>query len=132
MKKIWFVLLVSYCLLLTACTANDAGVDFDQSYQTFRYQGKRYAISKEEVEEERIQGLEVKFMEFPIAKEEGNTKEVVSVQNLFVTEDDKWAIGIQDRYYEVKTEDDIPLADRIDYKEILENDKREKEEIEGE
>ncbi|AER19227.1 NisI/SpaI family lantibiotic immunity lipoprotein [Streptococcus suis] len=105
--------------MLTACSSTSAGLSFDEGYQTFHYKGKDYAVSKQEVSEDSIQGTEVKFMEWPVVKEEGAVKKTVSLNNLYVTTSNDWAIGVQDGYYKVDLEDNIAESDRIDYQALL-------------
>ncbi|MFH6615465.1 NisI/SpaI family lantibiotic immunity lipoprotein [Streptococcus suis] len=119
MKKKVFGLLTLGSIMLTACSSSSAGLSFDEGYQTFHYKGKGYAVSKQEVSEDSIQGTEVKFMEWPVVKEEGAGKKTVSLNNLYVTTSNDWAIGIQDGYYKVDLEDNIAESDRIDYQALL-------------
>ncbi|HFI0163547.1 TPA: NisI/SpaI family lantibiotic immunity lipoprotein [Streptococcus suis] len=119
MKKKVFGLLALGSIMLTACSSTSAGLSFDEGYQTFHYKGKDYAVSKQEVSEDSIQGTEVKFMEWPVVKEEGSVKKTVSLNNLYVTSSNDWAIGVQDGYYKVDLEDNIAESDRIDYQEVL-------------
>ncbi|HEM4881864.1 TPA: NisI/SpaI family lantibiotic immunity lipoprotein [Streptococcus suis] len=119
MKKNVFALLVLGCMTLTACSSSSAGLSFDEGYQTFHYKGKDYAVSKQEVAENNIQEVEVKFMEWPVVKEEGAVKKTVSVNNLYITTSKEWAIGVQDGYYKVDLEDNIAESDRIDYQAVL-------------
>ncbi|HEL1616555.1 TPA: NisI/SpaI family lantibiotic immunity lipoprotein [Streptococcus suis] len=119
MKKNVFALLVLGCMTLTACSSSSAGLSFDEGYQTFHYKGKDYAVSQQEVAEDSIQGTEVKFMEWPVVKEEGAVKKTVSLNNLYVTSSNDWAIGVQDGYYKVDLEDNIAESDRIDYQAVL-------------
>ncbi|MCK3907176.1 NisI/SpaI family lantibiotic immunity lipoprotein [Streptococcus suis] len=119
MKKNVFALLVLGCMTLTACSSSSAGLSFDEGYQTFHYKGKDYAVSKQEVAEDSIQRTEIQFMEWPVVKEEGSVKEIVSLNNLYVTTSKEWAIGVQDSYYKVDLEDNIAESDRINYQEVL-------------
>ncbi|HFU3728369.1 TPA: NisI/SpaI family lantibiotic immunity lipoprotein [Streptococcus suis] len=119
MKKNVFALLVLGCMTLTACSSSSAGLSFDEGYQTFHYKGKDYAVSKQEVAEDSIQGTEVKFMEWPVVKEEGAVKKTISLNTLYVTTNKEWAIGVQDGYYKVDLEDNIAESDRINYQEVL-------------
>lgn len=119
MKKKSFGLLALGSIMLTACSASSAGLSFDEGYQTFHYKGKDYAVSKQEVAEDSIQGTEVKFMEWPVVKEEGAVKKTISLNTLYVTTNKEWAIGVQDGYYKVDLEDNIAESDRIDYQEVL-------------
>ncbi|MGQ7388705.1 NisI/SpaI family lantibiotic immunity lipoprotein [Streptococcus suis] len=119
MKKKIFGLLALGSIMLTACSSSSAGLSFDEGYQTFHYKGKDYAVSKQEVAEDSIQGTEVKFMEWPVVKEEGSVKKTVSLNNLYVTSSNDWAIGVQDGYYKVDLEDNIAESDRIDYQVVL-------------
>ncbi|HEM3669122.1 TPA: NisI/SpaI family lantibiotic immunity lipoprotein [Streptococcus suis] len=119
MKKKTLLLLLTSSLALTACSSSSAGLSFDEGYQTFHYKGKEYAISKQEVAENSIQGAEVKFMEWPVVKEEGAVKKTVSLNNLYVTSSNDWAIGVQDGYYKVDLEDNIAESDRIYYQVLL-------------
>ncbi|MGQ7356516.1 NisI/SpaI family lantibiotic immunity lipoprotein [Streptococcus suis] len=121
MKKNVFALLVLGCMTLTACSSSSAGLSFDEGYQTFHYKGKDYAVSKQEVAEDSIQGTEVPFMDWPVVKEEGAVKKTVSLNNLYITTNKEWAIGVQDGYYKVDLEDNIAESDRIDYQSVLEN-----------
>ncbi|HEM6272532.1 TPA: NisI/SpaI family lantibiotic immunity lipoprotein, partial [Streptococcus suis] len=106
-------------IMLTACSSSSASLSFDEGYQTFHYKGKDYAVSKQEVAEDSIRGTEVKFMEWPVVKEEGAVKKTVSLNNLFITTGKEWAIGVQDGYYKVDLEDNIAESDRIDYQALL-------------
>lgn len=106
-------------IILTACCSSSAGLSFDEGYQTFHYKGKDYAVSKQEVAKDSIRGTEVKFMEWPVVKEEGSVKKTVSLNNLFITTGKEWAIGVQDGYYKVDLEDNIAESDRIDYQALL-------------
>ncbi|HEM5029210.1 TPA: NisI/SpaI family lantibiotic immunity lipoprotein [Streptococcus suis] len=119
MKKKVFGLLALGSIMLTACSSSSASLSFDEGYQTFHYKGKDYAVSKQEVSEDSIQRTEVKFMEWPVVKEEGSVKKTVSLNNLYVTSSNDWAIGVQDGYYKVDLEDNIAESDRIDYQEVL-------------
>ncbi|NQG18468.1 NisI/SpaI family lantibiotic immunity lipoprotein [Streptococcus suis] len=119
MKKNVFALLVLGSIMLTACSASSAGLSFDEGYQTFHYKGKDYAVSKQEVAEDSIQGTEVQFMEWPVVKEEGAVKKTVSLNNLYVTTSKELAIGVQDGYNKVVLEDNIAESDRIDYQALL-------------
>ncbi|HEM6119877.1 TPA: NisI/SpaI family lantibiotic immunity lipoprotein [Streptococcus suis] len=119
MKKKVFGLLALGSIMLTACSFSSAGLSFDEGYQTFHYKGKDYAVSTQEVAEGSIQGTEVKFMEWPVVKEEGSVKKTVSLNNLYVTSSNDWAIGVQDGYYKVDLEDNIAESDRINYQEVL-------------
>ncbi|HFI0143406.1 TPA: NisI/SpaI family lantibiotic immunity lipoprotein [Streptococcus suis] len=119
MKKKVFGLLALGSIMLTACSYSSAGLSFDEGYQTFHYNGKDYAVSKQEVAEDSIQGTEVQFMEWPVVKEEGAVKQTVSLNNLYVTSSNDWAIGVQDGYYKVDLEDNIAESDRIDYQALL-------------
>lgn len=119
MKKKVFGLLALGSMMLTACSSSSAGLSFDEGYQTFHYKGKDYAVSKQEVAEDSIRGTEAKFMEWPVVKEEGSVKEIVSLNNLYVTTSKEWAIGVQDSYYKVDLEDNIAESDRIDYQALL-------------
>ncbi|MBY5014515.1 NisI/SpaI family lantibiotic immunity lipoprotein [Streptococcus suis] len=119
MKKKVFGLLALGSIMLTACSSSSAGLSFDEGYQTFHYKGKDYAVSKQEVAEDSIRGTEAKFMEWPVVKEEGSVKKTVSLNNLYVTSSNDWAIGVQDGYYKVDLEDNIAESDRIDYQALL-------------
>ncbi|MGC4385786.1 NisI/SpaI family lantibiotic immunity lipoprotein [Streptococcus suis] len=119
MKKKVFGLLALGSIMLTACSSSSASLSFDEGYQTFHYKGKDYAVSKQEVSEDSIQRTEVKFMEWPVVKEEGSVKKTVSLNNLYVTSSNDWAIGVQDGYYKVDLEDNIAESDRIDYQAVL-------------
>ncbi|HFI0936511.1 TPA: NisI/SpaI family lantibiotic immunity lipoprotein [Streptococcus suis] len=119
MKKKVFGLLALGSIILTACSSSSAGLSFDEGYQTFHYKGKDYAVSKQEVAKDSIRGTEVKFMEWPVVKEEGSVKQTVSLNNLYVTSSNDWAIGVQDGYYKVDLEDNIAESDRIDYQALL-------------
>ncbi|RRR55105.1 NisI/SpaI family lantibiotic immunity lipoprotein [Streptococcus suis] len=119
MKKKAFGLLALGSIMLTACSASSAGLSFDEGYQTFHYKGKDYAVSKQEVAEDSIQGTEVQFMEWPVVKEEGAVKKTVSLNNLYVTTSKELAIGVQDGYNKVVLEDNIAESDRIDYQALL-------------
>ncbi|HFR3663106.1 TPA: NisI/SpaI family lantibiotic immunity lipoprotein [Streptococcus suis] len=119
MKKKAFGLLALGSIMLTACSSASAGLSFDEGYQTFHYKGKDYAVSKQEVTEDSIQEVEVKFMDWPVVKEEGAVKTTVSLNNLYVTTSKDWAIGVQDGYYKVDLEDNIAKSDRINYQEVL-------------
>ncbi|HEL1969075.1 TPA: NisI/SpaI family lantibiotic immunity lipoprotein [Streptococcus suis] len=119
MKKKAFGLLALGSIMLTACSFSSAGLSFDEGYQTFHYKGKDYAVSKQEVAEDSIQGIEAKFMEWPVVKEEGAVKTTVSLNNLYVTTSKEWAIGVQNGYYKVDLEDNIAESDRIDYQAVL-------------
>ncbi|HEM5159532.1 TPA: NisI/SpaI family lantibiotic immunity lipoprotein [Streptococcus suis] len=119
MKKKIFGLLALGSIMLTACSSSSAGLSFDEGYQTFHYKGKDYAISTQEVAKDSIQGTEVKFMEWPVVKEEGAVKKTVSLKNLYITTSKEWAIGVQDGYYKVDLEDNIAESDRIDYQAVL-------------
>ncbi|HFU3967247.1 TPA: NisI/SpaI family lantibiotic immunity lipoprotein [Streptococcus suis] len=119
MKMKVFGLLALGSIMLTACSSSSAGLSFDEGYQTFHYKGKDYAVSKQEVAEDSIQGTEVKFMEWPVVKEEGSVKKTVSLNNLYVTSSNDWVIGVQDGYYKVDLEDNIAESDRIDYQAVL-------------
>lgn len=119
MKKKVFGLLALGSIMLTACSSASAGLSFDEGYQTFHYKGKDYAVSKQEVAEDSIQEVEVKFMDWPVVKEEGAVKTTVSLNNLYVTTSKDWAIGVQDGYYKVDLEDNIAESDRINYQEVL-------------
>ncbi|HFH9939188.1 TPA: NisI/SpaI family lantibiotic immunity lipoprotein [Streptococcus suis] len=119
MKKKVFGLLTLGSIMLTACSSSSAGLSFDEGYQTFHYKGKDYAVSKQEVAEDSIQGTEVKFMEWPVVKEEGAVKKTISLNTLYVTTNKEWAIGVQDGYYKVDLEDNIAESDRINYQEVL-------------
>ncbi|HFI0694538.1 TPA: NisI/SpaI family lantibiotic immunity lipoprotein [Streptococcus suis] len=119
MKKKVFGLLALGNIMLTACSSSSAGLSFDEGYQTFHYKGKDYAVSKVAVAEDNIRGTEVKFMEWPVVKEEGSVKKTVSLNNLYVTTSNDWAIGVQDGYYKVNLEDNIAESDRINYQEVL-------------
>ncbi|HFI0218459.1 TPA: NisI/SpaI family lantibiotic immunity lipoprotein [Streptococcus suis] len=119
MKKKVFGLLALGSIMLTACSSSSAGLSFDEGYQTFHYKGKDYAVSKQEVAEDSIQGTEVQFMEWPVVKEEGAVKKTVSLNNLYITTSKEWAIGVQDGYYKVDSEDNIAKSDRINYQEVL-------------
>ncbi|MFH0384440.1 NisI/SpaI family lantibiotic immunity lipoprotein [Streptococcus sp. A11] len=119
MKKKVFSLLALGSMTLTACSSSSAGLSFDEGYQTFHYKGKDYAVSKQEVAEDSIQGTEVQFMEWPVVKEEGAVKKTVSLNNLYVTTSKEWAIGVQDGYNKVVLEDNIAESDRIDYQAVL-------------
>ncbi|HFI0107397.1 TPA: NisI/SpaI family lantibiotic immunity lipoprotein [Streptococcus suis] len=119
MKKKVFGLLALGSIMLTACSTSSAGLSFDEGYQTFHYKGKDYAVSKQEVAEDSIQRTEVKFMEWPVVKEEGAVKKTVSLNNLYVTTSKEWAIGVQDGYYKIDLEDNIAESDRINYQEVL-------------
>lgn len=119
MKKKVFGLLALGSIMLTACSSSSAGLSFDEGYQTFHYKGKDYAVSKQEVAKDSIRGTEVKFMEWPVVKEEGLVKKTVSLNNLFITTGKEWVIGVQDGYYKVDLEDNIAESDRIDYQALL-------------
>lgn len=119
MKKKVFGLLALGSIMLTACSSSSAGLSFDEGYQTFHYKGKDYAVSKQEVTEDSIQEVEVKFMDWPVVKEEGAVKTTISLNNLYVTSSNDWAIGVQDGYYKVDLEDNIAESDRIDYQALL-------------
>ncbi|MFI3059514.1 NisI/SpaI family lantibiotic immunity lipoprotein [Streptococcus suis] len=119
MKKKVFGMLALGSIMLTACSSSSAGLSFDEGYQTFHYKGKDYAVSKQEVSEDSIQEVEVKFMDWPVVKEEGGVKQTVSLNNLYVTSSNDWAIGVQDGYYKVDLEDNIAESDRIDYQALL-------------
>lgn len=119
MKKKVFGLLALGSIMLTACSSSSAGLSFDEGYQTFHYKGKDYAVSKQEVAKDSIRGTEVKFMEWPVVKEEGSVKKTVSLNNLFITTGKEWAIGVQDGYYKVDLEDNIAESDRIDYQALF-------------
>ncbi|HEM5141763.1 TPA: NisI/SpaI family lantibiotic immunity lipoprotein [Streptococcus suis] len=119
MKKKVFGLLALGSIMLTACSSSSAGLSFDEGYQTFHYKGKDYAVSKQEVAEDSIQGTEIQFMEWPVVKEEGAVKKTVSLNNLYTTSNKEWAIGVQDGYYKVDLEDNIAESDRIDYQAVL-------------
>ncbi|HEL2057272.1 TPA: NisI/SpaI family lantibiotic immunity lipoprotein [Streptococcus suis] len=119
MKKKSFGLLALGSIMLTACSSSSAGLSFDEGYQTFHYKGKVYAVSKQEVAEDSIQGTEVQFMEWPVVNEEGAVKQTVSLNNLYVTTSKEWAVGVQDGYYKVDLEDNIAESDRIDYQAVL-------------
>lgn len=119
MKKKVFGLLALGSIMLTACSSASAGLSFDEGYQTFHYKGKDYAVSKQEVTEDSIQGTEVQFMEWPVVKEEGAMKTTVSLNNLYITSNKEWAIGVQDSYYKVGAEKEVAKADRINYQEVL-------------
>ncbi|MFM0584988.1 NisI/SpaI family lantibiotic immunity lipoprotein [Streptococcus suis] len=119
MKKKAFGLLALGSIMLTACSPSSASLSFYEGYQTFHYKGKVYAVSKQEVAEDSIQGTEVQFMEWPVVKEEGAVKKTVSLNNLYVTTSKDWAIGVQDGYYKVDLEDNVAESDRIDYQVVL-------------
>ncbi|HEM6089209.1 TPA: NisI/SpaI family lantibiotic immunity lipoprotein [Streptococcus suis] len=119
MKKKVFGLLALGSIMLTACSSSSASLSFDEGYQTFHYKGKDYAVSKQEVAEDSIQGTEVQFMEWPVVKEEGAVKKTISLNTLYVTTNKEWAIGVQDGYYKVDLEDNIAESDRINYQEVL-------------
>ena len=119
MKKKVISMLALGSIILTACSSSSAGISFDEGYQTFHYKGKDYAVSKQEVAEDSIQGTEVQFMEWPVVKEDGVVKTTVSLNNLYVTTSKEWAIGVQDGYYKVDLEDNIAESDRIDYQALL-------------
>ncbi|HFU4000065.1 TPA: NisI/SpaI family lantibiotic immunity lipoprotein [Streptococcus suis] len=119
MKKKVFGLLALGNIMLTACSSSSAGLSFDEGYQTFHYKGKDYAVSKVAVAEDNIRGTEVKFMEWPVVKEEGSVKKTVSLNNLYITSSKEWAIGVQDGYYKIDLEDNIAESDRINYQEVL-------------
>ncbi|MBY5009840.1 NisI/SpaI family lantibiotic immunity lipoprotein [Streptococcus suis] len=119
MKKKVFGLLALGSIMLTACSPSSASLSFDEGYQTFHYKGKDYAVSKQEVAEDSIQGTEVQFMEWPVVKEEGAVKKTVSLNTIYVTTNKEWAIGVQDGYYKVDLEDNIAESDRINYQEVL-------------
>ncbi|HEM3577720.1 TPA: NisI/SpaI family lantibiotic immunity lipoprotein [Streptococcus suis] len=119
MKKKVISMLALGSIMLTACSSSSAGLSFDEGYQTFHYKGKDYAVSKQEVAEDSIQGTEVQFMEWPVVKEEGAVKTTVSLNNLYVTTSKDWAIGVQDSYYKVGAEKEVAKADRINYQEVL-------------
>lgn len=119
MKKKVFGLLALGSIMLTACSPSSASLSFDKGYQTFHYKGKDYAVSKQEVAEDSIQGTEVQFMEWPVVKEEGAVKKTVSLNTIYVTTNKEWAIGVQNGYYKVDLEDNIAESDRIDYQEVL-------------
>ncbi|HEL2145440.1 TPA: NisI/SpaI family lantibiotic immunity lipoprotein [Streptococcus suis] len=119
MKKKVFGLLALGSIMLTACSYSSASLSFDEGYQSFHYKGKDYAVSKQEVAEDSIQGTEVQFMDWPVVREEGGVKQTISLNNLYVTTSKDWAIGVQDGYYKVDLEDNIAESDRIDYQEVL-------------
>lgn len=119
MKKKAFGLLALGSIMLTACSPSSASLSFDEGYQTFHYKGKVYAVSKQEVAEDSIQGTEVQFMEWPVVKEEAAVKKTISLNTLYVTTNKEWAIGVQDGYYKVDLEDNIAESDRIDYQALL-------------
>lgn len=119
MKKKVFGLLALGSIMLTACSSSSAGLSFDEGYQTFHYKGKVYAVSKQEVAEDSIQGTEVQFMEWPVVKEEGAVKKTVSLNTIYVTTNKEWALGVQNGYYKVDLEDNIAESDRIDYQALL-------------
>ncbi|CYU43309.1 NisI/SpaI family lantibiotic immunity lipoprotein [Streptococcus suis] len=119
MKKKVISMLALGSIILTACSSSSAGLSFDEGYQTFHYKGKVYAVSKQEVAEDSIQGTEVQFMEWPVVKEEGAVKKTVSLNNLYVTTNKEWAIGVQDGYYKVDLEENVAESDRIDYQALL-------------
>ncbi|HFI0462012.1 TPA: NisI/SpaI family lantibiotic immunity lipoprotein [Streptococcus suis] len=119
MKKKVFGMLALGSIMLTACSSSSAGLSFDEGCQTFHYKGKDYAVSKQEVAEDNIQEVEVKFMEWPVVKEEGSVKKTVSLNNLYITSSKEWAIGVQDGYYKIDLEDNIAESDRIDYQALL-------------
>ncbi|WP_029187264.1 NisI/SpaI family lantibiotic immunity lipoprotein [Streptococcus suis] len=119
MKKKVFGLLALGSIMLTACSSSSAGLSFDEGYQTFHYKGKDYAVSKVAVAEDNIRETEVKFMEWPVVKEEGSVKKTVSLNNLYITSSKEWAIGVQDGYYKIDLEDNIAESDRINYQEVL-------------
>ncbi|HFI2431118.1 NisI/SpaI family lantibiotic immunity lipoprotein [Streptococcus suis] len=119
MKKKVFGMLALGSIMLTACSSSSAGLSFDKGYQTFHYKGKDYAVSKQEVAEDSIQGTEVQFMDWPVVNEEGSVKKTVSLNNLYVTTNKEWAIGVQNAYYKVDLEDNIAESDRIDYQALL-------------
>ncbi|MHC3681191.1 NisI/SpaI family lantibiotic immunity lipoprotein [Streptococcus suis] len=119
MKKKVFGLLALGSIMLTACSSSSASLSFDEGYQTFHYKGNDYAVSKQEVAEDSIQGTEVQFMDWPVVKEEGAVKKTVSLNNLYVTTNKEWAIGVQDGYYKVDLEDNVAESDRINYQEVL-------------
>ncbi|MFI3082316.1 NisI/SpaI family lantibiotic immunity lipoprotein [Streptococcus sp. 2022WUSS135] len=119
MKKKVFGMLALGSIMLTACSSSSAGLSFDEGYQTFHYKGKDYAVSKQEVAKDSIRGTEVKFMEWPVVKEEGLVKKTVSLNNLFITTGKEGAIGVQDGYYKVDLEDNIAESDRINYQALL-------------
>ncbi|HEM3521843.1 NisI/SpaI family lantibiotic immunity lipoprotein [Streptococcus suis] len=119
MKKKVSGMLALGSIMLTACSSSSASLSSDVGYQTFHYKGKDYAVSKQEVAEDSIQGTEVKFMEWPVVKEEGSVKKTVSLNNLYITTSKEWAIGVQDGYYKVDLENNIAESDRIDYQALL-------------
>ncbi len=119
MKKKVFSLLALGSIMLAACSSSSAGLSFDEGYQTFHYKGKDYAVSKQEVAEDSIQGTEVPFMDWPVVKEEGAVKKTVSLNNLYITTNKEWVIGVQDGYYKVDLVDNIAESDRIDYQALL-------------
>ncbi|HEM3490757.1 TPA: NisI/SpaI family lantibiotic immunity lipoprotein [Streptococcus suis] len=119
MKKKVFGMLALGSIMLTACSSSSASLSFDVGYQTFHYKGKDYAVSKQEVAEDSIQGTEVQFMEWPVVKEEGTVKKTVSLNNLYITTSNDWAIGVQDGYYKVDLENNIAESDRINYQALL-------------
>lgn len=119
MKKKVFSLLALGSIMLAACSSSSAGLSFDEGYQTFHYKGKDYAVSKQEVAEDSIQGTEIQFMEWPVVKEEGTVKKTVSLNNLYITTSKEWVIGVQDGYYKVDLVDNIAESDRIDYQALL-------------
>ncbi|HFI0255558.1 TPA: NisI/SpaI family lantibiotic immunity lipoprotein [Streptococcus suis] len=125
MKKKVFGLLVLGSMMLAACSSSSAGLSFDEGYQTFHYKGKDYAVSKMEVAEDNIQKAEASFMEWPVVKEEGSIKETISLNNLYVTTSNEWAIGVQDSYYKVDAEENLAISDRINYQDVLEKTKKE-------
>ncbi|HFI0091679.1 TPA: NisI/SpaI family lantibiotic immunity lipoprotein [Streptococcus suis] len=119
MKKKVFGMLTLGSIMLTACSSSSADLSFDEGYQTFHYKGRDYAVSKVAVAEDNIQEVEVKFLEWPVVKEEGAVKKTVSLNNLYVTTSNDWAIGVQDGYYKVDLEDNVAESDRIDYQALL-------------
>ncbi|HEM6542619.1 TPA: NisI/SpaI family lantibiotic immunity lipoprotein [Streptococcus suis] len=121
MKKKVISMLALGSIILTACSSSSAGFSFDEGYQTFHYKGNDYAVSKQEVSEDSIQGTEVQFMDWPVVKEEGAVKQTVSLNNLYITTNKEWAIGVQDGYYKVDLEENVAESDRIDYQSVLEN-----------
>ncbi|MFX3735725.1 NisI/SpaI family lantibiotic immunity lipoprotein, partial [Streptococcus suis] len=78
-KKKVFGLLALGSIILTAGSFSSAGLSLDEGYQTFHYKGKDYDVSKQEVAENNIQEVEVKYKECPVVKEEGAVKKTVSL-----------------------------------------------------
>lgn len=120
MKK-YLPAIFSVCLLLTACSASHAGLTFDEGFQTFHYQGKDYAITKEEVALDNISETKERFMEFPVVEVVDGAKETVALNNLYQTEQGEMAVGVQDSFYKVQEEGEVAEVDHIHYEEINRN-----------